>query len=576
MPIRLDFRAFNCSHDEPGREGTTHRNVTSAAFSRAPLAKAHPYQTRSCSLVARFGRSLAIVLATVRSNTELLGSVNPITWRPDVKRLLQFCASGIAIVLCVVSSAGILQGDMKAAGCNRQPDFVLASLEGSEGSYQNTGAPPRNHNQFDVAFTFQGPDGSAPTAALIQDMAGNLYGTTSSGGHGLGVVFKLDSSNRETVLYAFQGPDGATPYGSLVMDSSGNLYGTTSACGDYGLGTVFKIDPKGVETVLHSFAGDPDGANPYAGLATDFLGNLYGTTENGGTSGAGTIFEIDVAGNETVLHSFAGAPTDGADPKARLLLNQDGSLYGTTFSGGLGGSGTVFRLNIATNTETVLYNFNGSIDGGAPFGGVTQDTNGVLYGTTEVGGSPNRPYGCCRGTVFTLSGGNMTVLYAFTGGNDGGTPASDLVLFNGVLYGTTLTGGPGQKGTVYSVDIATGSESVLHGFTGKGDGGMPRGGLLINPAGILFGTAQSGGHFTQGTVFQQDQTITARSYVKPFQGNNSKRASLYGRGSDSGRETSMQPGILDFSLPKQRSIGIGILPKKQKFLISVASFRNVS
>jgi uncharacterized repeat protein (TIGR03803 family) len=235
----------------------------------------------------------------------------------------------------------------------------------------------------------------------------------------------------------------------------------------------------------------------------DFLGNLYGTTENGGTSGAGTIFEIDAAGNETVLHSFAGAPTDGADPKARLFLNRGGSLYGTTFSGGLGGSGTVFSLNIATNTETVLYNFNGSIDGGNPFGGVTQDANGVLYGTTEVGGAPNRPYGCCRGTVFTLSGGNMTVLYAFTGGNDGGTPASDLVLFNDVLYGTTLTGGPGQKGTVYSVNIATGSESVLHGFTGKGDGGTPRGGLLINPAGILFGTAQGGGHFTQGTVFQQ-------------------------------------------------------------------------
>jgi uncharacterized repeat protein (TIGR03803 family) len=478
--------------------------------------------------------------------------------------------------LCVALSAGILQGDMKAAGCNRQPDLVLASLEGSEGSYQNQAAQQGNSNQFEVAFTFKGPDGSAPTAALIQDVAGNLYGTTSSGGQGLGVVFKLDSSNRETVLYAFQGPDGAIPYGSLVIDSSGNLYGTTSAGGDYDLGTVFKIDPTGVETVLHSFAGDPDGANPNAGLATDFLGNLYGTTENGGTSGAGTIFEIDAAGNETVLHSFAGAPTDGADPKARLLLSRDGNLYGTTFSGGSGGSGTVFKLDIATNTETVLYNFRGSIDGGNPFGGVTQDTNGVLYGTTEVGGSPIRPYGCCRGTVFTLDGGNMTVLYAFTGGNDGGTPASDLVLFNGVLYGTTLTGGPGQKGTLYSVNIATGSQSVVHGFTGKGDGSMPRGGLLMSPAGILFGTAQGGGHFKQGTVFQQDESSTARRSVKPFQGDHSKLASLCGQGPDSRRVTSMQLGILDSSLPKQRSIGVGILPKKQEFLISVASFWNVS
>ena len=107
-----------------------------------------------------------------------------------------------------------------------------------------------------------------------------------------------------------------------------------------------------------------------------------------------------------------------------------------------------------------------------------------------------------------LNGSNMTVFYAFTGGNDGGTPASDLVFFNGMLYGTTLSGGPGQNGTVYSVDIATGNESVLHGFTGKGDGGMPQAGLLMNPAGVLFGTAQGGGHFKQGTVFRQDETIT--------------------------------------------------------------------
>lgn len=543
-----------------------------AANESQPVANAQLFSCRKVDAHRHLSSRLT-------DRTQNLSERDPDHLEADVKRLLLFCTISTAILTYLDKPAGLLFGEMgDGVGWNRGPALVLASVDRTEGTYQKAVAPQGNGNHFGVDFTFDGQDGSTPTAALIQDIAGNLYGTTSAGGYGLGLVFKLDTSNRQTVLHAFQGPDGATPYGSLVVDGSGNLYGTTSAGGDYGLGTVFKIDPTGVETVLHSFAGNPNGANPYAGLAMDDAGNLYGTTENGGVSGAGTIFKIDAVGNETVLHSFGGAPTDGADPKARLLLHRDGNLYGTTFSGGSGGSGTVFKFHLATDTEAVLYNFRGNLDGGNPFGGVTQDANGVLYGTTEIGGSPYRPYGCCRGTVFTLNDSNMTVLYAFTGGNDGGTPASDLVFLNGVLYGTTLFGGPGQKGTVYSVDIATGSESVLHGFTGKGDGGTPQGGLLMNPAGILFGTAQSGGHFKQGTVFRQDETImtsTARRYVNPFRANDSKRVLLYGRDSDSGRGTSMQPGILDFSLPKQRGIGVGILPKKQKFLISVASFGNV-
>jgi uncharacterized repeat protein (TIGR03803 family) len=341
---------------------------------------------------------------------------------------------------------------------------------------------------------------------LIQDAAGNLYGTTSSGGYGFGVVFKLDTAYHETVLYAFHGPDGATPHGALVLDGSGNLYGTTSGGGDSALGTVFKIDSQGVETVLHSFTGNPDGAHPYSGLVLDNSGNLYGTTEHGGLFGSGTIFKIETTGVETVLHSFAGGSLDGANPEARLILDPSGDLYGTTFAGGSGGYGTVFKLD-ATNTETILYNFTGGSDGGNPFGGVTRDANGVLYGTTEVTGLPGdpRPYGCCKGNVYVLNGNSETVLYAFMGGNDGGTPVSDLVLYNGVLYGTTLSGGPGHRGTVFRVTIATGSESVLHGFTGQADGGNPKAGVLMNAEGVLYGTAERGGEFLRGTVFQQNQ-----------------------------------------------------------------------
>ena len=364
-------------------------------------------------------------------------------------------------------------------------------------------------NGFRVKHTFTGGDGGLPTAVLIQDSGGNLYGTTSSGGDsGLGLVFKLDTRNTETVLHSFTGSDGAVPHGGLVRDSAGNLYGTTSSGGASGLGTVFKIDTSGRETVLHSFGGSPDGAQPYAGLVMDNAGNLYGTTENGGASGFGTVFKVDNTGTESVLHSFAGGSSDGADPTARVILDANGNLYGTTFMGGSNGRGTVFELD-TTNTETVLYNFTGGADGANPFGGLTRDQNGTLYGTAEIGGSKSGRssshignLGCCRGVVFSLSGTSENVLYSFTGGRDGGTPAADLLLHNGALYGTTLSGGPGHRGTAFSVIVATGEETVLHGFTGGRDGGGPHAGLLINATGVLYGTAEKGGRFRQGTVFQ--------------------------------------------------------------------------
>lgn len=412
-----------------------------------------------------------------------------------------FCSSTAAIFLCLAT--GVIEDNINGAALQAS---ALASHANTAQNFLNNVGQQQNGNHFGVDLAFKGANGSEPTAGLIQDTVGNLYGTTSSGGYGFGVVFILDTTKHETVLYAFKGLDGARPHGVLVLDQNGNLYGTTSAGGDFGLGTVFKIDSKGAETVLHSFSGDPDGGNPYAGLVMDISGNLYGTTENGGTFGFGTIFQIefnqtDTNASETVLYSFAGGSADGADPKARLILDSNSNLYGTTFTGGSGGYGTVFKFDTTTNTETVLYNFMGGSDGGNPFAGVTQDADGTLYGTTEVSKWPPRPYGCCKGTVYALTGNNETVLYTFTGGSDGGLPASDLVLNNGVLYGTTLSGGPAQRGTAFSVTIATGSESVLHGFTGKADGETPQGGLLMGTKGILYGTAPGGGRFQKGTVF---------------------------------------------------------------------------
>jgi len=234
-------------------------------------------------------------------------------------------------------------------------------------------------------------------AGLVQDGAGNLYGTTASGGaSGLGTVFKLSVGGAEAVLHGFRGgSDGEYPYAGVIRDAGGNLYGTTSAGGVSGFGTVFEIDAKGNETVLYSFRGGANGEYPSASLVGDAAGNLYGTTNSGGTSGSGIVFQISPAGKEAVLHSFKGGK-DGEYPYASVIRDAAGNLYGTTYGGGASGWGTVFEIN-PTGKETVLYSFGGAADGASPEGGLVQDAAGHLYGTTKYGGA----FGA--GTVFELS-----------------------------------------------------------------------------------------------------------------------------------------------------------------------------
>jgi uncharacterized repeat protein (TIGR03803 family) len=203
-------------------------------------------------------------------------------------------------------------------------------------------------------------------------------------------VFKVDPTGTETVLYSFTGgADGGQPSGGVIRDRAGNLYGTTIRGGALGFGVVFKLDTAGTETVLHNFGGAPaDGASPYAGVILDSAGNLYGTTQLGGASGYGVVYKLNKAGKETVLHSFAGCPIDGEYPKAGVIRDPAGNLYGTTYHGGTSpGSGVVFRLD-STGTETVLFSFNGG-DGSEPKGGVIRNSAGNLYGTTSYGGTSN-------------------------------------------------------------------------------------------------------------------------------------------------------------------------------------------
>jgi uncharacterized repeat protein (TIGR03803 family) len=197
-----------------------------------------------------------------------------------------------------------------------------------------------------VLHSFAGSDGAYPIGShLIKDRQGNLYGTTWSGGStGQGTVFKLDSAGVLTVLHSFTGPDGAGPIGDVLMDRRGDLYGTTTGGGSAGAGTVFKLDTAGNEVVLHSFSGPPgDGTYPSKGVVMDKEGNLYGITVYGGSSGSGVVFKLDPSGKETVLHNFTDTP-DGSYPLGSLTWDSKGQLYGTTQNGGDYGLGTVFRL----------------------------------------------------------------------------------------------------------------------------------------------------------------------------------------------------------------------------------------
>jgi|ERR1022692_573322 uncharacterized repeat protein (TIGR03803 family) len=270
-----------------------------------------------------------------------------------------------------------------------------------------------------VLYSFGGypADGAYPQAGLVRDAAGNLYGTTQFGGpgpcqingdtEGCGTVFVLSNNGIETVLHGFgsETTDGQLPIARPLLDAAGNLYGTTYSGGTQGMGTVFKVTPGGSETVLYSFAGASDGAGPEASLILD-AGSFYGTTYQGGASNYGTVFKLTKEGQETVLYSFSALHQDGHYPAAALVRDSSGNLYGTTLGGGIetkychvieNGCGVIFKLSRA-GKETVLHRFAGyPTEGSAPISDLIRDAAGNLYGTTNVGGDAE------SGTVFEFA-----------------------------------------------------------------------------------------------------------------------------------------------------------------------------
>lgn len=345
--------------------------------------------------------------------------------------------------------------------------------------------------------SFDGANGANPFSGLTFDANGNLYGTTLTGGdHGFGTVFKINAGTRTlTTLHSFSGPDGANPEGTLIVDADGNLFGTTSTQGPLGNnGTLFKI-AAGTNslTTLHAFS-DTDGSQPHAGLVSNGSGNLYGTTTEGGVYDQGTIFQISTTTQAlTTLHSFNGS--DGSTPLSGVAFDANGNLYGTTEYGGISNLGTVFQLSSANQVLTTLHSFSGS-DGNGPSGPIV-GADGNLYGITAVGGANG------VGTVWSIvmNANSLTTLHAFNG-IDGINPYSGLTLNeNGDLFGVTTDGGEYGAGTVFKIASGTNMLTTLYSFNGS-DGSLPYGGLTFDKNGNLYGTTYFGGTEGVGTLFE--------------------------------------------------------------------------
>jgi len=385
----------------------------------------------------------------------------------------------------------------------RQRAMIVALALCFVGALGGLPAPPSSAQTFTVLHSFTGtPDGANPYSSLVRDASGNLYGTTYFGGTGNGAVFQVNPSGTESVLYAFSGSkDGSNPNAGLILDASNNLYGTTVYTGSLGrgFGTVFRVNPSGKETVVHAF-GYKDGAQPYGSVVLDSAGNLYGTTSFAGNRLFGTVFKLNSKGKATVLYSFNGK-SDGSTPFSGVVLDASGNVYGTAPYGGGNcfgkGCGVVFKVT-GVNHESVLYTFaGGPNDGAVPYAGLVRDAAGNLYGATYDGGTSN------FGTIFKLDpSGVETVLYNFAGTPDGAYPNATLTLDPaGNLYGTTQFGGATGLGSVFKV-AKSGKEKVLYGFAESTNGANPMGGVILDPAGNLYGTTVAGGSSNLGVVFQ--------------------------------------------------------------------------
>jgi uncharacterized repeat protein (TIGR03803 family) len=373
----------------------------------------------------------------------------------------------------------------------------------------NAGARTQNE-QILHAFA-GGHDGSFPADGVTLDAAGNVYGTTTGGGHagcfkagGCGTVFRIAPDGTESVLFAFDGSDGASPQSVPFLDQSGNLYVTSTEGGGgpkRGHGTFLKISPAGQATLLYSFCPTkacPDGGSPIGRLIADKAGDLFGVAYVGGPDADGVIFEYPVGFGYKVFYAI-GEPL----PSGEFARDAKGNFYLATGGGGANGTGTIIKVS-PDGAGAILYAFGaaGSGDGASPTG-VSVGSHGALYGFTSAGGADN------AGTLFAIDAqGSEQVLYSFTGGDDGGSPTGAPRLDKaGIIYGAASKGGANNDGAVFA--ISQNRLTVLHSFADAPDGADPTGSLFLAKDGTLYGTTFYGGRekgavcrtFGCGTVY---------------------------------------------------------------------------
>ncbi len=372
-------------------------------------------------------------------------------------------------------------------------------------------------------------DGVTPFVGLVQGTDGTLYGATFGGGaQNKGVVFKLQPDGSGfTLLHTFVGgvADGVSAVGTLSLGGDGTIYGTTQSGGANSAGIVFKVQPDGTGfTVVQSLPGI-GGTTPKARVLLASDGVLYGTTSGGGTAGAGTLFKVRPDGTGfATLRSFGIAPEGGGVPTGDLIQGADGALYGITQQGGASARGAVFKIQLDGSGYTVVRPFaGGASDGMYPVGGVVQLADGTLCGTTRFGGPTTVPGGQGYGTVFRVrpDGTSSATLAFFTAqALDGEAPLDRAIIASdGRLYGTTSASGAGNAGTAFGLNLDGTGFAVLHAFTNAaGDGGTPSAGLIQGADGALYGTTQTGGAGTRGTVFKVQRDGTGYSVLRAFTG----------------------------------------------------------
>lgn len=345
-----------------------------------------------------------------------------------------------------------------------------------------------------------GANGSYPDSGLTEGTDGNFYGTTTYGGaSNAGTVYRVSPQGQHTVIYSFTTDpgDGQNPASGLELGSDGVFYATTTSGGAYGQGTFFKITQDGALTNLYSFGANGTGTNPQ-GITLMPDGNFYGTTTNGGASNLGTVYRMTPEGVHTLLYSFAPG-ADGQLPAAGLSPYADGYLYGVTYYGGANNRGTIFRIATNGTAYATLYSFgNGASDGQYPGTKLRQTSDGHLYGSTGSGGA----FG--NGTIFRYSAATgAQIVHSFAGEpTDGSLPSSRLRLgADGHLYGVTYYGGRFDAGTFFRLTTA-GDYSLLYSFSGGEGGQGPNSSLLTGSDGYFYGTTVTGGPTNNGTIYR--------------------------------------------------------------------------